>query len=189
MTAARNAAAAGPSREELERRRAEEDARRAEEDAPTPSSPARSIVRRVWWGESSDALGRRSRACRRRAGRTWRSIKTSTRANRENRIRARAGVDVATELVENLLLSTGVAGGLLVTPGQVTRHVECPKESVGKIIGRGGRRFEGYKWPRGAFTNRSDETAVSGGDGWERGVGCMRDRRQGDHRGWIHGGV
>lgn len=152
VTAARNAAAAGPSREELERRRAEEDARRAEEDA------ANAIITRTLDCPQS-MVGRIIG----RAGETIKSLQASSGAHvaidqnvdegepRKIVISGAARcVDVATELVENLLLGTGVAGGLLVTPGQVTRHVECPKESVGKIIGRGGETIRGIQMATGA---------------------------------------
>jgi len=53
-------------------------------------------------------------------------------------------------LVESLLLGTGAAGSLLVTPGQTSKSVECPKESVGKLIGRGGETIRGIQMATGA---------------------------------------
>ena len=152
VTAARNAAAAGPSREELERRRAAEDARIAAEDA------ANAIITRTL--ECPQSMVGRIIG---RGGETIKSLQASSGAHvaidqnvDEGAPRkivisgATACVDVATELVENLLLGTGVGGGLLVTPGQVTRHVECPKEAVGKIIGRGGETIRGIQMATGA---------------------------------------
>jgi len=43
-----------------------------------------------------------------------------------------------------------VGAGLLVTPGQITRSIECPKESVGKLIGRGGETIRGIQTATGA---------------------------------------
>lgn len=152
VTAARNTAAAGPSREELERRRAAEDARRAAEDA------ANAIITRTL--ECPQSMVGRIIG---RGGETIKSLQASSGAHvaidqnvDEGAPRkivisgATACVDVATDLVENLLLGTGVGGGLLVTPGQVTRHVECPKEAVGKIIGRGGETIRGIQMATGA---------------------------------------
>ena len=152
VVAARNAARAGPSAEELERARRDEERRRLELERESEiitrsvECPA-SMVGRV--------IGR--------GGETIKSLQATSGAHvaidqsgaeGEPRFVTISGprrcVDVASELVENLLLGTGAAGGLLIVPGQITRSVECPKERVGKIIGRGGETIRGIQMATGA---------------------------------------
>ena len=58
-------------------------------------------------------------------------------------------VDIATKLVEDLLKGGPVRSGS-VGPGQAQHLVECPKEMVGRVIGRGGETIKGLKSQTGA---------------------------------------
>lgn len=152
VVAARNAARAGPSAEELERARREAERRRAELERESEI-----ITRSVECPASmvGKLIGR--------GGETIKSLQATSGAHvaidqsgAEGEPRfvtisgPRRNVEVASELVENLLLGTGAAGGLLIVPGQITRALECPKERVGKIIGRGGETIRGIQMATGA---------------------------------------
>ena len=58
-------------------------------------------------------------------------------------------VDIATKLVEDLLKGGPVRSGS-VGPGQAQHLVECPKEMVGRVIGRGGETIKGLQSQTGA---------------------------------------
>jgi len=152
VTAAKNAARAGPTAAEAAAAAEAEAARRRAEEA------ANALVTRTIDCPQS-MVGRIIG----RGGETIKGLQASSGAHvaidqnvgegepRKITIAgAAACVDVASELVENLLLGTGVGGGLLVTPGQITRSIECPKESVGKLIGRGGETIRGIQTATGA---------------------------------------
>jgi far upstream element-binding protein len=152
VTAARNAAARGPTEEELENARKAEEERRAEEER------ANAVTTRVIDCPAS-MVGRIIG----RGGETIKGLQASSGAHvaidqnvpdgeprKINISGAVSCVECASRLVENLLLGTGAAGSLLVTPGQTSKSVECPKESVGKLIGRGGETIRGIQMATGA---------------------------------------
>lgn len=152
VTAARNAAARGPTEEELEKARKAEEERRAEEER------ANAVTTRVIDCPAS-MVGRIIG----RGGETIKGLQASSGAHvaidqnvpdgeprKINISGAVSCVECASRLVENLLLGTGAAGSLLVTPGQTSKSVECPKESVGKLIGRGGETIRGIQMATGA---------------------------------------
>ena len=58
-------------------------------------------------------------------------------------------VDIASKLVEDLLKGGPVRGGG-VGPGQAQQIVECPKDMVGRVIGRGGETIKGLQSQTGA---------------------------------------
>lgn len=152
VTAARNAAARGPTEEELEKARKAEEERLAEEER------ANAVTTRVIDCPAS-MVGRIIG----RGGETIKGLQASSGAHvaidqnvpdgepRKINISGTVScVECASRLVENLLLGTGAAGSLLVTPGQTSKSVECPKESVGKLIGRGGETIRGIQMATGA---------------------------------------
>ena len=67
-------------------------------------------------------------------------------------------VDIATRLVEDLLKGGPVRNGS-VGPGQAQKLVDCPKEMVGRVIGRGGETIKGLQSQTGARI-QIDQTAT-----------------------------
>ena len=61
-------------------------------------------------------------------------------------------VDVAAKMIKDLLEGgpPSSGAGMLVGPGQVSQAVECPKEMVGRIIGKGGETIKGLQTQTGA---------------------------------------
>lgn len=61
-------------------------------------------------------------------------------------------VTIAVRLIEELLTGNGgrAFGGGGVGPGQARREVRCPKEMVGRVIGRGGETVKGLQATTGA---------------------------------------
>ena len=152
VTAARNAARRGPSAEDVEAARANAERERLELERENeivtrslecPQSMVGRIIGRG--GETIKSLQATSGA--------HVAIDQSGAEGEPKRVTisgTRKSVDAASELVENLLLGTGAMGGMLVIPGQITRSIECPKERVGKIIGRGGETIRGIQAATGA---------------------------------------
>lgn len=152
VVAARNAAARGPSEEEIEAARLAE-RRRAEEEARENAIVTRSIdcpqsmVGRIIGkgGETIKGLQAQSGA--------HVSIDQNVVEGEPRKINisgAAKCVEMAANLVENLLLGTGPGSGLLIAPGQISKLLECPKEAVGKLIGRGGETIRGIQMATGA---------------------------------------
>ena len=152
VVAARNAAARGPSEEEIEAARAAERLRveiEARENAIVTRSidcPASMVGRIIGkGGETIKGLQAQSGA--------HVAIDQNIVEGEPRKINISGVakcVDVAANLVENLLLGTGPGSGLLIAPGQISKLVECPKEAVGKLIGRGGETIRGIQMATGA---------------------------------------
>jgi len=150
--AARNERNRAPSERERERERERVEAReRAEREANALVTRAiecpRSMVGRIIGkgGETIKSLQAQSGA--------HVSIDQSSNDDEPRKIiiaGALRSVDTACALVENLLLGTGPGSGMLVAPGQISKLYECPKEAVGKLIGRGGETIRGIQMATGA---------------------------------------